>query len=442
MPMALYQRLAGSTRAFIADRRGAILAVTAVAMPVLVGFAGLGVEVGIWYVDKRDLQTAADASALSGAFERVRGNPTGLQAAAELEATRNGFTQGSPNTIAVNNPPTSGPRAGQANAVEAILTRPHALLFASLFLANDVQIGARAVAAVEVTGEACVLALDPTANAAVNNQGSSTVDMTGCVMASNSNSSSAIQVTGSTSVLAYSLWSVGQNDIAGSAAMSLTKPATTNAWALEDPYANLTIQPFSGCNYTDLQFASGAVATINPGVYCGGIDMSAKATVTLTPGTYILDKSTMKKSDLKIGGQTIVRCSCPNPEDGVTIILTSSGSTSLIGTVDIAGGADVQLRAPSSPTDPYQGVLFYQDRRAPLGAANANKLNGGSTMNLAGGLYFPKQGVEFSGNNGTTSCSQIVARTVTFTGNSYISNAGCQAAGVQPVTVKAARLVE
>jgi hypothetical protein len=437
MPMAPHKRLAGYVRAFIADRRGAILAVTAVAMPTLVGFAGLGVEVGIWYVDKRDLQTAADASALSGAFERVRGNPTGLQSAAELEATRNGFTQGSPNTIAINNPPTSGPRAGQANAVEAILTRPHALLFASLFLSDDVQIAARAVAAVEVTGEACVLALDPTANAAVNNQGSSTIDMTGCVMASNSNSASSIQVTGSTSVLAYSLWSVGQNDIGGSAVMTLAKPATTNAWALDDPYADLTIQSFSGCNYTNLKFTSGAVATISPGVYCGGIDMSAKATVTLTPGTYILDKG-----DLKIGGQTIVRCSCPNPEDGVTIILTSSGATNLIGIVDIAAGADVQLRAPSSSSNPYQGVLFYQDRRAPLGGTNANKLNGGSTMNLAGGLYFPQQGVQFSGNNGTTSCSQIVARTVTFIGNSYISNAGCQAAGVQPVTVKAARLVE
>ena len=191
---------------FIHDRRGALLATTAAALPVVVGFAGLGVEVGMWYSDKRDLQTAADAAALSGAFERVRGNPNGLLGAARNEATRNGFGMASPNTIAVNNPPVAGSRAGDTKAVEVVLTRPHGLLFAKLFLANDVTIAARSTAAVATTGEACVLALDRTANRALQNTGSSTVQMDGCVMASNSVASDAIYLSGSTTVNAYSLW--------------------------------------------------------------------------------------------------------------------------------------------------------------------------------------------------------------------------------------------
>ena len=177
--------------------------------------------------------------------------------------------------------------------------------------------------------------------------------------------------------------------------------------------------------------------TLSPGVYCGGINLTAQSVVTMTPGTYILNRG-----DFKVGGQTIVTCSCPNPEDGVTIILTSSGSAADIGNVDIAAGANVTLRAPSGATAEYRGLLFYQDRRAPLGATNSNKFNGGANMNLHGAVYVPQQGVQFSGNNSATTCTQIVARTVTFIGNSMISNTGCQAAGVAPVTVTQARLVE
>jgi hypothetical protein len=177
--------------------------------------------------------------------------------------------------------------------------------------------------------------------------------------------------------------------------------------------------------------------TINPGVYCGGIDATAQSVVTMTPGTYILNRG-----DFKVGGQTTVTCSCPNPEDGVTIILTSAGSASDIGHIDIAAGANIDLRAPSGDTAEYRGLLFYQDRNAPVAGSNSNKLTGGATMNLHGAIYVPQQGVQFSGDNSATTCTQIVARTVTFIGNSTISNTGCQAAGVEPVTVTQARLVE
>lgn len=416
------------------DRRGAVLATTAVAMPVMMGFAAIGVEVGLWYADRRDLQTAADAAALSGAFERVRGNPAGLQDAARREARRNGFNIGAPaNQIAVNNPPLAGSMAGEGNAVEVVLVRQHEVLFASLFLSAPVGVAARSVASVEVTGEACVLALDRTASAAVYNQGSTVVNMAGCVLAANSNALDSIKISGSATVDAYSLWTVGQVDSSGGS-LSLTRPPTENAWELDDPWASLTVQPYGSCQYNDTKF-TGEVATISPGVYCGGLDIGGTSVITMQPGTYVINRG-----DLKIGAQATVRCSCPNPEDGVTFVLTSSGAASDIGDIDIRGGADIQLRAPSGAADPYRGVLIYQDRRAST--AGVNKLNGGASMSLSGGIYIPQQAVEFSGNNAATACTQIVARTVTFIGNSTINNAGCQAAGVQPVTVTAARLKE
>src|SRR5437899_236043 len=54
---------------FLRDRRGAVAALVAATMTVLFGFAGLGVDVGIWYTLKRQSQSAADNAAISGAIE-------------------------------------------------------------------------------------------------------------------------------------------------------------------------------------------------------------------------------------------------------------------------------------------------------------------------------------------------------------------------------------
>jgi hypothetical protein len=421
----------------VRDRRGALLATTAAALPVIAGFAGLGIETGMWYSDKRDLQTAADAAALSGAFERVRGNPGGLQTAARYEAQRNGFALITGNTIAVNNPPQAGSRAGDTKAVEVVLTRPHDLLFAKLFLSNDVTIAARSTAAIATTGEACVLALDRTANRALQNTGSSIVQMDGCVMAANSIASDAIYLSGSTTVNAYSLWTTGGIDNSGgSAAVMLTRPATTHAWDLEDPLAGFDPGPVPPCNPANDPTKVPKSGLIPNGVWCGGMTIGSSANVTMKGTYWIAD------GDFTINAGAVVHCDCPNEADGVTIILTKK--TVSYAHIKLNGDADVQLRAPKDPANPFRGVLIYQDRGAPTSTTiGANKLNGGPTMKLEGSLYFPKQGLEFNGNNSESkTCTQIIARVVAFTGNSYIDNSACKAAGVEPVTVTQARLVE
>src|SRR5687767_14699484 len=50
------------------DRRGNVLLTAALALPVMVGGAGLAVDTAQWYLWKRELQLAADTGALSGAY--------------------------------------------------------------------------------------------------------------------------------------------------------------------------------------------------------------------------------------------------------------------------------------------------------------------------------------------------------------------------------------
>ncbi|MGE0734934.1 MAG: pilus assembly protein TadG-related protein [Alphaproteobacteria bacterium] len=406
-----------------------------IATPVLIGFVALAVETGTWYQSKRELQTAADAAAISGAFQRARNDVSGINGAATKEAVRNGFVNATPNVLTIHYPPTTGINSGEADAVEVILARPQNLLLSSLFKSSPFTVSVRAVAAVQTTGTACILALDPTASAAVKNQGNTDVVALGCTIAANSNSATAITITGSGQMAADSLWTVGGYSVGGSGTLTLTHPPFTNAWALDDPYEHLTIPSLGPCTQTN--YSANNAQTISPGVYCGGMDFGSQADVILEPGTYYIDGG-----NFTANAQSRLRCSCPNAGDGVTFVLTSTATPPAIGTVTINGGADIDLTAPTLSSYDYPMVMFYQDPRAEPGPVN--KLNGGSSMFLTGAVYFPKQAVEFTGDNtlNATECTQIVAKTITFIGNSKINDSGCQNFGLQPIRIKGVRIVE
>jgi len=76
---------------------GAIAVTTALVLPVLLGMASLGVEVGHWYLDQRQMQGAADAAAISAAAQYIKDYPTNsnsttYQTVGVNYASINGFT--------------------------------------------------------------------------------------------------------------------------------------------------------------------------------------------------------------------------------------------------------------------------------------------------------------------------------------------------------------
>lgn len=430
--------IVGFVRRFIQERNGALAVTYALLLPFLMGVVGLGVETGIWYAAKRNVQTQADAAALSGAHERRRFNPqfSIVSAAAINEAVRNGFVNAAPNSIVVNNPPTSGSKIGDQASVEIIIIEPQAPLFSSLFV-NQLKVRGRSVATVETTGTACVLALDPSASNAIQNQGNPTIMMDGCVMAANSTDSSAISISGSAIIDADSLWTAGDITIGGSATVTLDSEPAVGAWPLSDPYESITIPTFGACDHNSASY-SNVTVTINPGVYCDGINFGTNTNITLNPGTYYIDEG-----DITMAGSAVIRCSCPDATDGITFVLTSSaGNANAIGGVTINGGADVLLRAPTDPADPFKGILVFQDPLAPTG--QSVKFNGGSQMLLTGAIYIPKQTVEWSGGNSAagSTCTQIVGLQVKFVGNSEIVNTGCETSGISPLEIVGVKVVE
>jgi Flp pilus assembly protein TadG len=424
------------------DRSGGIAVTLALTVPILVGAAGIGVETGLWYMTRRQAQTAADTAALTGALQLLRNQPGTMVSAAIADSARNGFPNAAPNSVTINNPPQSGSYAGNTQAVEAIVGRQVNPLFTALFRSSGPTIRARAVAGLQLQGTACILALDTTASGAVTNNGNTYINSPNCIVAANSNNGSAITVGGNATLIADTLWTVGGYSQSGSSTLTLSDTPHTEMWALTDPYANLTV-PGTGSMGTTYSSSStnrtnsNTTHTYDPGRYINQ-DMRIQGTAYFNPGTYYLDGT-----NFTVDAQAVIRCNCSGSGQGVTIVLTNSSGGSA-GTVTINGGADVQLQAPSGAGASYAGVLFYQDRNTPT-STGRSQFNGGASMVLNGALYFPSTELDFSGNNGSNAgsrCVELVARLITFIGTSTVDASQCSSYGTQTVSVNSVRLVE
>lgn len=64
-----FGRFIKTTAALFSNQSGASLVVTALALPVILGVAGLGFDVAIRYMESRQIQTVADNAALRAVVE-------------------------------------------------------------------------------------------------------------------------------------------------------------------------------------------------------------------------------------------------------------------------------------------------------------------------------------------------------------------------------------
>ncbi|BCM21821.1 pilus assembly protein TadG-related protein [Mesorhizobium sp. J8] len=379
---------------------GNVATIFALTLPVVVGGAGLGVETSYWYYSSLKLQAIADAAAYAGALERVQGSDTTtITAAATSSAASNGLGSG---TIVVNTPPTSGPNTGK-KAVEVILNQNLDRIFTSIFTQTKVPEQARSVALITDASKACVLALNPSASKAALFSGNTSVKLTGCSVMADSIASDAIKVQGSAGLQADCLISAGGISL-NNPVTTVCKSPITDALPVSDPFASL---PAPAATNPCQTINNGKQAqTLQPGTYCSG--MSLSGTVTLSPGVYVV------QGNMKINANAVVLGS------GVTIFMAGSN------TVSINGNATVTLSAPTSGT--YSGVLFYGDR---AGSSASSTFNGTATSLLTGAIYFPKQQVSYLGNfSGVNGCTQVVADTIQWSGNSTI-NQDCSSLGMK-----------
>ncbi len=301
-------------------------------LSVSVIFLGFVVDVGMMETLQLKLQNAADAAAVGAVYAAETG--TSLVSAAAADAQLNGFVAGTNGfTLAVSNPPTSGPFAGNLRNVQVILTQT----YTPRFFPTAITLTAHAVDALPPRPCTYFLSQYYTGFSLQANNESLTSQCT-LYFGNSYNISSS---TGAQFLL--------HGDIANSfgPVTSPISPAVVYSPALPDPLAYLAQPAFSACDHPSQVLVTGT-ANLTSGTYCGGININTSATVSLGPGNYIIT------GNLTINGPTLLA-------PGVTFIMTTGGGSGY----GVASIRNVNATVSAPTSGPMQGILFFADRNMP-----------------------------------------------------------------------------
>ncbi|MDQ6932703.1 MAG: Tad domain-containing protein [Candidatus Eremiobacteraeota bacterium] len=372
------------------QQRGQVLPLIAVTIGILLMFAALATDVGAWRYSHRIQQSAVDSAAIAGASQ-LAFPPASVSAAAQQDATSNGFTDdgGATVGVTVNNPPATGPYAGNNGAVEVLINKKQPLFFANIIPGFGAPfVGVRAVAILNKTALNCIIALG--GNIALLGGGGGGITAPTCGMATNQN----LIVTGNANVNVLSASYVG--NAPGGGTYPLGQPM--KSLPVEDPCNSI-----SGCAYlkklttgTSCVDTLGGVYPANPvlapGDYC--YNHTWNGSVTLSPTSsnalFIFDKGMPTGSLDGTAGVTIY--------NGAGINVTWSGNI------------NVNVTAPTS--GPTAGMAYYQ----PASNPNVSIVKNGKAgaVNFAGGFYSPS--ADFTFNGALPSISFFIASSITMNG--------------------------
>ncbi len=440
-------RLRQLLSSLISDEEGSYVALTAFLLVGILGFAGMGIDLSMWYQEKRTSQNIADAAAVAAAQVSQRGGDlTEMAVAAMAEAVRNGFEAG-PNNQLIVNASTGGPIGNATPIVDVEVRRAVPLFVMAVFKDEQQVVAAAATGGTQWLGNLCVIGLDHPypGNATGKNvefMGNTMADIE-CGVHSNSSSNDSIYVSGQATLMANPAQAVGEIMVSGTGTLIITGGAGSPipyAHYMSDPM-DYVVNPLTGRDFPDRDdiaavpcepggsLVVGSDMTIGPtepgGDYkiCGDLTVKPGFTLTLETGVYYVEDGDILFQGIVAG----------DPVGGVTIVLTGT-TPSNVGEIDIRAQASVTLTAPSAP-GPYQGIAFMQDPDADT--TGDNKFNGGANLFVKGYVYLKSQKLTYNGGSDVNGCTFIIARMINFSGNTstYIKNtpSECDSIGIDTI---------
>lgn len=411
------------------SKAGNALVLTGLALPVVIGAAGVGIHTVQLTLTKRQLQREADSAAMAGGLSlfQDQGN-TAATAAANKALTQNNLVANVTSTITPGSYTSGGTTYTESMYVKVTATVSTPLM--NMFGLGTSTVAAEARAATVPEGEFCFLALEDQVATGITFKGNTKINL-GCGAGTNAKGASAVVASGSSAVTASPVAAMGQvppsnNYATGTVLMS-------NYSEISNPLGGTDYNPTTsevsnsvcknGSTWKDINVPSGTVtnsATLiattgigGPGKCYGTINV--QGTLTLDSGTYFIANGA-NNAGLQIGAQGKLFCT------GCTFVLTSTtpGNANSFATMSINGGATLDLKAPT--TGKYDGIMIYRDSRAAA-SNQCCTINGNSNSSLKGAFYFPSDELTFNGTAGmTVECFQMVGKRLKFTGDSEIDN--------------------
>ncbi|MCL5429268.1 MAG: pilus assembly protein TadG-related protein [Chloroflexi bacterium] len=380
---------------------GQVIIIIALLLIAIFGVAAVVVDGTRLYAARRTTQNGADNSALAAALALCLGADP--NAAALDSAGDNGFNNdGATNTVEINHPPLSGPKAGDDEFIEVIITSSVDGAFSQVIYPGLLEASARAVghcsgAGGPPGGNNGIIVLDSDNSCAFNATGNGSITVNGGgIQVDSNNFTSAACATGNAQVnAATSISIVGGVRTTGNADFDPTP--TTGAPALGDPLSGLAAPLKPGGSCTSFSIGSNNSATIDPGLYCS-ISASGNAILTLNPGIYYVD-----------GGNFSVSGNASLTANEVMIYMED-------GDFSISGNGNFDISAPASGD--YQGMMLF------MAQANVSTISitGNGMVSTTGTIYGALSTGNLTGNGANTVLNaQLIVNTLNVTGNGELA---------------------
>ncbi len=405
---------------YLKNEEGSTAAVFALAIPMFIGGIALAVELGHWHQNKSKLQELADSTAFAAAQEiKILREDAKYEYAGMGHAYENGFDYNNGDVVVIS-PPLSGRFAGRDDAVEVELNQLQKTYFSRYFGNKTFDMATRATAIVLEGRPVCVLAINPTAPAAIDMGGNASISMQNCALHSNSSAPNSVLVGNNTTIEAECLSSAGGIDATGTMTMACDDQTDPFSGRTPDPFRNTVIADDVSslpCSSATRQ-GQNQFLSMEPGQNVRRICQNVRTNGLiefLDPGTYYFDGVQLETD----GNNSLIF------GRDVTLVFLNGGT--LMG----ANAGNINL-TPQTSGD-YAGMAMFFD---PETTTQTNlTINGNANTLIEGVIYAPSMDIQINGGaNVSSRCTLVVGNTVDIRGNAGFSNTDCEALGIEPMT--------
>jgi Flp pilus assembly protein TadG len=341
----------------------------AVALPALMGAAGIASDYAMFSMKQSALQAAADHAAIAGAQElAVAGTKqSDIEEAARQFAYSSIQNQSKDFSIETKVLPNE-------KAVSVELTEQWAPFFAHFLNASITPIVVKSKAQLAGETNICVLALEDAGAKAVHMDNNSKLQASGCAVYSNSKNSQGVRLDLDSTMAAALVCSAGGVQSKGGA---VTPSATEDCPPLQDPLASRPTPSVGSCSQTQLKLTSGK-HVLSPGTYCKGISISGTADVTFNTGSYVITDG-----KFEVSGTAKIT--------GVNVGFYLTGVNTVLNFVD-----DATISLTGAKDGALAGLLFFEDRSSPPN--RVHRINSTKAEKLTGTIYLSRGSLRIDPN--------------------------------------------
>ncbi|WP_067682479.1 pilus assembly protein TadG-related protein [Tsuneonella dongtanensis] len=411
-------------------RSGNATLLTAVALPVLIGAAGYGVDTAQWYMVQRELQHAADQAAIAGAWAlaykdttNTYDNRASREFANNLSKAEEYLAEDIQSIVpAVRRGNFQG---GTNNSVVVTAQIAVDLPFSRLMSSSPVVIGvsSEAAFAAGTVHKACLRTLKKNASGTFQVGNGATV-IANCGVIAISCEAGAIQIDENATIDIAKITACNKDaadlpsDYDGELVLDSSIGDYVNELYGPQPPEDAPKPPAYDCKNAPKK----GTYTLTPGVYDAGIKIACNT--IFDPGIYYV------KTELDLTHNAVVS------GYGVMFVLLNGASLKMGGSGANGTGGGGTIRSSLNLTPPtyatlidlgysdafakmYENILMIADNTT---TETDHTINGNVNMHIQGKIHLPKGNVKVNGNSQAADgvCFQITSYTLDVSGGAYL----------------------